>query len=111
MMWWPGMDGDIEETVKKCQHCQLTRHNPAPTPCQSWDSLETPSHRLCRPFLRKWYLLVIDAHSKWLEIEINSANTSTSIERLRQIFATHGLPSTAVSDNGSGSRVKSSPPL
>lgn len=37
LMWWPGMDVDIEETVKKCQHCQLTRHNPAPTPCQSWD--------------------------------------------------------------------------
>ena len=45
---------------------------------------------------------MLDAHSKWLEVEIvNSANTSTTVEKLQQIFATHGLPFTVVSDNGS----------
>ena len=106
LMWWPGMDRDIEETVKKCQHCQLTCHNPALTPCQSWDFAKEPWKRLhidyAGPFLGKWYLLVIDAHSKWLEVEVvNSANTTTTVEKLRRIFAAHGLPSTVVSDNGS----------
>lgn len=106
LMWWPGMDVDIEESVKECQHCQLTRHNPAPTPCQSRDFPKEPWKRLhidyAGPFLGKWYLLVMDAYSKWLEVEIvNSANTTTTVEKLRRIFATHGLPSTIVSDNGS----------
>ena len=54
------------------------------------------------PFLGKWYLLVIDTQTKWLEVKVvNSANTTTTVEKLRRIFATHGLPSTVVSDNGS----------
>ena len=92
--------------VKKCQQCQLTRHNLAPTPCQAWGYPTEPWKHIhidyAVPFLGKWYLLVLDAHSKWLEVEIvNSANTSTTVEKLQQIFATHGLPFTVVSDNGS----------
>ena len=47
------------------------------------------------------YLVLIDAHSKWLEVHIMPSTTSTAtIEKLREIFATHGLPQTVVSDNG-----------
>ena len=77
-----------------------------PAPCQSWDYPPEPWRRLhidyAGPFYGKMFLLVIDAHSKWLEVEIvNSANTITTLEKLRRIFATHGLPSTIVTDNGS----------
>ena len=98
LIWWPGMDMEIEEMVKKCQQCQLTRHNPATTP-EPWKRIHIDYAGL---FVGKWYLLVMDAHSKWLEVEIvNSTNTSTTVEKLRQIFATHGLSSTMVSHNGS----------
>ena len=105
-MWWPKLDLDIERLVKNCSQCQLTRHSPAPAPCQSWDYPPEPWRRLhidyAGPFYGKMFLLVIDAHSKWLEVEIvNSANTITTLEKLRRIFATHGLPSTIVTDNGS----------
>ena len=47
-------------------------------------------------------LVVVDAHSKWMEVSIvNSATTATTIEKLRAMFAIHGLPRTVVSDNGS----------
>ena len=47
-------------------------------------------------------LVVADAHSKWIEANIvNSATTATTIHKLRAMFATHGLPQTVVSDNGS----------
>ena len=47
-------------------------------------------------------LVVVDAHSKWIEANIvNSATTTTTIQKLRAMFATHGLPQTVVSDNGS----------
>ena len=36
-----------------------------------------------------------------MEIEIvNSASSASTIERLRSMFSTHGLPETIVSDNG-----------
>ena len=47
------------------------------------------------------FLLVIDAHSKWMEITVVASATSHStIEELRKMFATHGLPEVLVSDNG-----------
>ena len=104
-MWWPKMDDEIEYMVKSCQQCQLTRHSPIPVPCQSWDFPQKPWRRLhidyAGPFHGKMFLLVVDAYSKWLEVAVvNSANAITTVEKLRGIFATHGLPNTLVSDNG-----------
>ena len=53
------------------------------------------------PFLGKNFLVIVDAHSKWLEVIPASTLTSqTTIATLRGIFATHGLPEMLVSDNG-----------
>ena len=30
--WWPGIDQDIEDTVKACVPCQRARHLPSPAP-------------------------------------------------------------------------------
>ena len=44
---------------------------------------------------------MVDAHSKWLEIEmVSSATSAHTIAKLRGMFATHGLPQLVVSDNG-----------
>ena len=52
--------------------------------------------------LGKMFLVLIDAHSKWIELEpVESATTKTTVERLRKIFSTHGIPEKLVSDNGS----------
>ena len=52
-------------------------------------------------FLGKMFLVVVDAHSKWLEIEIVPSVTSAhTIAKLRCMFATHGPPQLVVSDNG-----------
>ena len=46
---------------------------------------------------------MVDAHSKWIEVEEmgDHAPASKTIETLRRIFSTHGLPQRIVSDNGS----------
>jgi len=47
------------------------------------------------------FLVVVDAHSKWLEvIPMTTTTASRTIEELRKLFATHGLPEQLVSDNG-----------
>eukprot|EP00731_Ephydatia_muelleri_P005770 Em0003g18a len=48
------------------------------------------------------FVVLVDAHSKWLEVSIIPSTSSTNTIRfLRSTFATHGLPELLVSDNGS----------
>ena len=47
------------------------------------------------------YLVVIDAHSKWMDVHIMHRTTSAAtIMKLMEIFAAYGLPETIVSNNG-----------
>ena len=99
------MDGQLEERVRACKQCQITRHSPAKVPLHPWEWPQRPWSRIhidhAGPFLGKMFLLVIDAHSKWMEITVVASTTSHStIEELRKMFATHGLPEVLVSDNG-----------
>ena len=52
VLWWPGMDKDIEEKVKSCHDCQKDRSSPAPSPTSSMGvpipSLGQDPHRLGR---------------------------------------------------------------
>lgn len=46
-------------------------------------------------------MVIVDAHSKWLDVKIMQSITSEkTIEKLRSVFATHGLPKQLVTDNG-----------
>ena len=46
-------------------------------------------------------LVAIDAYSKWQEVHIvPSTSAQPTIDKLRMIFVTHGLPLTLVTDNG-----------
>jgi transposase InsO family protein len=51
--------------------------------------------------LGKTLLIVVDAHSKWIDAHVvSSTSSAATIDKLRSAFATHGLPQTIVSDNG-----------
>lgn len=66
-----------------------------------------PSRPWCRlhidyagPFLGHMWFLIIDAHSKWLEIfQMQSTTSTATIQCLRDTFARYGLPERIVSDN------------
>jgi len=48
------------------------------------------------------FLIVMDAHSKWMEaFPMNTSTSSATIEKLRIAFATHSLPEIVVTNNGS----------
>jgi len=48
------------------------------------------------------FLVLVDAHSKWMEVKaVKAATSASTISQLRSIFATHGIPELLVSDNGS----------
>ena len=54
------------------------------------------------PLQGKMFLVLIDAHSKWMDVfPVHSATTSATLECLRRTFAIHGIAETIVTDNGS----------
>ena len=60
-------------------------------------TMGTGTRRLRWTILRQMFLLVVDAHSKWLEVAIvNSATSNNTIDNLKMMFATHGLPEVIV---------------
>ena len=47
-------------------------------------------------------MLVVDAHSKWVEIfPLNSNTTEKTLQLLQNLFASYGLPDQIVTNNGS----------
>ncbi|XP_015263543.1 PREDICTED: uncharacterized protein K02A2.6-like [Gekko japonicus] len=104
-VWWPGIDAEVEAWVKRCQTCQAVRPSPPGAPHSSWESTRTPWSRLhidfAGPFHGLLFLVTVDSYTKWLEISpVSATSTKATIRALRKIFATHGLPDTIVSDNG-----------
>jgi len=54
-----------------------------------------------RPFMSKHFLILVDSHSKSIEVRpVNNATSTVTIGQLRSIFATHVLPEILVTDNG-----------
>ena len=53
------------------------------------------------PIENKMFLILVDSHTKWMEIFPTKTATSTAtITKLRWTFARYGLPQTIVTDNG-----------
>ena len=105
VVWWPGIDSDIENKVKTCEMCALHQKSPPIAPLHPWEWPKTPWTRLhidyAGPFIGKMFLVIVDAYSKWLEVmPVSSANSTQTVTALRQVFSTHGIPEVIVSDNG-----------
>lgn len=104
-VWWPRLDQDLENKVKLCTQCQTIQNMPQPAPLHPWEWPDRPWSRLhvdfAGPFKEQIFLIMVDAHSKWIETHIMSNITApTTIDKLRQVFAVHGLPDKLVTDNG-----------
>ncbi|XP_059209654.1 uncharacterized protein K02A2.6 [Centropristis striata] len=105
-VWWPGIDKEAEEIVRSCHACQINSptSQEVPTtrtelPARPWQMLAVD---LCGPFPSGHHLLVLtDYYSRWVSVDILQNPTSMNIiNRMRHLFATHGLPECIVTDNG-----------
>ena len=104
-VWWPNLDTDIEQTVRSCQACQTTQSKPAKAQGNPWIWPLRPWQRIhvdyAGPFLGEMFLIVVDAHSKWMEVlKMSSTTAESTINAIRFLFSFHGLPQELVSDNG-----------
>ena len=103
--WWPSLDQEVEMKVRDCISCQTNSKLPASSTLQPWEWPGQPWYRIhidfAGPFEGKMILVIVDAYSKFIDAHVMSSSTSTAtIAKLSQTFATHGLPYTLVSDNG-----------
>ena len=106
-VWWPGIDSVIEKTVRSCTECQAVQAAPPLAPLNPWKWPARPWARLhidfAGPFQGKTFLVIIDAHSKWIEaMSVGSTSSAAAILELRTLFSRYGIPETLVSDNGTG---------
>lgn len=106
VVWWPKMDAAIEQITNSCEPCLRVRATPAKSELVSWKWPTIPWVRIhvdyLGPFFGKMFMVVVDAHSKWVEcIDMNKSITAqNTIAALHQIFARFGLPCELVTDNG-----------
>lgn len=102
--WWPKLNEDIEALAKCCSTCQEHRKAPATAPLHPWEWPEKPWERIhidyAGPFLGHMFLILIDAHSKWMDVyPVSTASSGITVDSLRKSFSNHGLPEILVSDN------------
>lgn len=104
VMWWPGMNADIQRVVLRCDTCQRHRAAnprqplaPHPIPELPWEVLATDLFE----FGGKQYLLVVDYFSKFVEIALlPNIQSATVVAALKNMFSRFGIPQKIVSDNG-----------
>ncbi|XP_055714762.1 uncharacterized protein K02A2.6-like [Phlebotomus papatasi] len=103
-VFWPGLDGDIEHKVRNRTDCATTARSPVKAHLSSWPLSSAPWQRIHLDYAKykgDYFFLIIDSYSKWPEVFwTSSMTTSTTIQRLTEVFARHGLPDIIVSDNG-----------
>ena len=103
--WWPHIDQDLEDCVRKCLTCQNNQSLPPVAPLHPWVWPTIPWSRVhidyAGPFQGSYILILVDAHSKWIEaFPMKTITSMATIEKLRILFAQFGIPDIIVSDNG-----------
>lgn len=104
-VYWPNLDKDITNKVQQCSRCAHTAKMPVKTLLKSWPLATKVMERvhvdIAEPEKGDYYLVIVDARSKWPEVYRTSTITSRYvINQLKDFFSRYGKPELIVSDNG-----------
>ena len=99
---WPGINDDIQRKVSQCQVCQKNSSSLQQETMQSHEvakALWTKVGVDLFEYNKQQYLLVVDYYSKFpYTCRLHSPDTSTIINKLKEIFAENGIPETVITD-------------
>ncbi|XP_055522452.1 uncharacterized protein K02A2.6-like [Wyeomyia smithii] len=84
-VWWERIDKNIEDVVRNCSLCQSTRAEPSKVPTHCWETPAKPFERVhvdfAGPFMNVYFIVFVDAYTKWPEVRIlNNITTNTTIQ-------------------------------
>ena len=104
-LWFPNLDKELEELAASCETCLENRPMPDKAILHPWHWPTSPWHRIhvdfAGPVDGNYFFILVDAHSKWVEIFKTKGTASSDVIRcLQHVYATFGLPVSIVSDNG-----------
>ncbi|XP_062550143.1 uncharacterized protein K02A2.6-like [Armigeres subalbatus] len=104
-IYWGGINSDIEDFVKSCETCARREIVPKVKFTETWTPTTRPFSRLHADFFyfdKNTFLLIVDSHSKWLEVEWMryGTNAKSVIRKFIPLFARFGLPDVVVTDGG-----------
>ena len=101
-VWWPSITSDIHNMISQCHTC--AKHQPVPKepliptplPQRPWSHVGVDLMELNG----KTYIVAVDYFSRWAELRLmDNKRSSNAIEKLKAIFACHGIPDTLITDN------------
>ena len=91
-VWWPGITKDIENTVCHCSECQQHQPTQPVAPLHPWAWPTRPWAHLhldyAGPVQGKMILVLIDAHSKWIEAVCTQCYLKCSDRRIEDALCT-----------------------
>ncbi len=103
-MYWPSLYTDIEREVSRCTSCNSLTPHQAKEPMLLHDIPELPWSFTAADIFEwhgKMHLVLVDSFSGWYELDYLPNMTSMMvIAKLKRHFATHGVPHTLMTDNG-----------
>ena len=104
-IYWPGIDGDIENFIHGCRHCQDHLPSQSKEPLISKPMPERPFQQIAADigaYAGRQYLIVVDCKTDWPDIIELGKDTTAShlIESLRDQFCRTAVPDLLWSDGG-----------
>ena len=104
LLYWQGMDADIEKLVRACSVCNRNKPQQQREPLKPHPSADRPWQRIgsdILTFCQRNYLITADFYSGWYELDfLNSLTSSAVIVKLKAHMARYGIPDVLFTDNG-----------
>ena len=105
IMYWPRMSAELADVVQRCSTCQEAQ--PAlpkepmmtyPIPRHPWECVSSD----CFEHLGTNYVILVDTYSDYIEVaKLPNLTSESLINRIKPMFATHGIPTMLLTDNAS----------
>ena len=104
ILYWPGMNSQIEDLISKCQTCNTYRRVNTKEPLHPHSVPKRPWAKVCADLFQLntyTYLIIIDYYSGFLEFEqLQDTKSERIIVCCKSQFARHGIPDILITDNG-----------
>ena len=103
-LYWPGMNSEIDNFISRCPQCLTHRNQQQKETLIQHNVPEVPWTKVASDLFTLFghnYVIIADYTSKYIEIERLTDKSSPSvINKIKKIFARHGIPKELYTDNG-----------